>query len=494
MRQHNLFWGSSYDRGLDILLYMWGDILKVYPDAQLHVTYGWDLFLKVASDNPERMQWYKTVNTLLGQKGITHYGRVGKDKLKEIREKCGIWAYPTYFEEINCITALECQNQGLVPVAMAFGALKETAKSGILIEGDIKRVAVYNEFKKQLLDLMGDKKRWKDLSGDCRQFAKDYDWSVISEQWEFYPEFPKLKITVYTPTIREGFWNLMASNLKDQTYFNFEWLIVDDHKEDRSKIAKKYAKKYTLDIKYIRNRKHKRKYGLSTANNVAIENATGELFVALQDFVILQPTALEELARESLRHPGDLIAPVDTYYKPKIKPDVSNKEDWFNGETEIVGEYMRKNVRIQGQGLRETSNPYDFELNIGAIPMSTLKELNGFWEFMGDALGYDNTEIAWRALQLGHKIWIDEWNIAICIDHWEVVGNNEGGLNRTRLLNDPRYYWLITQTEAGKLPVKRDVKIDNSTSLDYEIPKEVTDEECKDWIRKNYKQVAEKWL
>jgi hypothetical protein len=85
MKQHNLYWASSYDRGLDILLFMWGDILEVYPDAQLHVTYGWDLFLKVASDNPERMEWYKRVNTLLGQKGITHYGRVGKDKLKQIK-------------------------------------------------------------------------------------------------------------------------------------------------------------------------------------------------------------------------------------------------------------------------------------------------------------------------------------------------------------------------------------------------------------------------
>jgi glycosyltransferase involved in cell wall biosynthesis len=285
----------------------------------------------------------------------------------------------------------------------------------------------------------------------------------------------------------------MAENLSSQTYQNFEWLIVDDHKEDRSKIAQKYAKKYNLDIKYVRNVKHKRLYGLSTANNTAINHATGDLFVALQDFIILQPTALEELARESERHPGDLIAPVDVYYESKVKPDTKNVEDWFNGETDIVGKYLRKNVRIQGQGLRKTTNPYDFELNIGAIPMSTLKELNGWWEFMGDALGYDNTEIAYRAMKLGYNIFIDEWNVAICIDHWGVVGNKESGKNRTRLLNDPRYHWLLTKTEAGELPIKRDPKLDDLISLDYEIPKEVTDDECKEWIRENYKKVAEGW-
>jgi len=495
MKQHNLYWGSSYDRGLDILLYMWADILKEYPDAQLHVCYGWDLFLKVASDNPERMQWHQTVSKLLEQKGVTHYGRVGKDKLKEIRSNCGIWAYPTYFEEINCITALECQNQGLVPVTMTFGALKETAKQGILIEGDIKRVAVCNEFKKQLLNLMGDKKRWKELSYKCEKFARKYDWNKISREWDFTPVLPTSKLTIYTPTVREGFWNLMADNLSKQTYQNFEWLIVDDHRDDRSEVAKKYAKLYNLDIKYVRGEKPKvkRNYGLSNANNTAIRNASGDLFIALQDFILLQPTALEELARESERHPGDLIAPVDVYYKPNVKPDTSNKEDWFNGKTDIVGEYMRKNIRVQGKGLRKTDNPYDFELNIGAIPMSTLRELNGFWEFMGDALGYDNTEIAWRAMKLGHKVWIDEWNVAVCIDHWEVVGNKEGGLNRTRLLNDPRYYWLITNTESGKLPVVRTQELDNSISLKYEIPEEVTDDECKDWIRDNYKQIVEKW-
>ena len=109
---------------------------------------------------------------------------------------------------------------------------------------------------------------------------------------------------------------------------------------------------------------------------MALREAKGELLIALQDFILLQPNSIEEIVRESQRHPGDLIAPVDVYYQSNIKPNTNNKEDWFDSETDVIGKYMRRNVRIQNKGLRSTDNPFDFELNIGAIPMSTLRELN----------------------------------------------------------------------------------------------------------------------
>jgi glycosyltransferase involved in cell wall biosynthesis len=188
-RQHKLFWGSSYDRGLDILLYMWPDIRQAYPDAELSICYGWELFNSLAQGNPERRQWKKSVEALMGQPGITHYGRIGKEELAKIRSSCGIWAYPTFFEEINCITALDSANDGLVPVTMTLAALNETAKCGILIDVDIKDEKIQKEYLKQLLELMGDKERWKRLSLKCKKFANKYKWGEISDQWiEYFKE------------------------------------------------------------------------------------------------------------------------------------------------------------------------------------------------------------------------------------------------------------------------------------------------------------------
>ncbi len=496
-KHHKLFYASSYDRGLDILLLMWGDIKKAYPDATLDIAYGWDLFDKAAVNNKERQAWKADVVELIKQPGVTEHGRVGKDKLEEVRRSCGIWAYPTYFTEIFCITAVEAQNDGLVPVTMALGALKETAKEGVLVAGGIYKKEVQDEFKKQLLSLMGDEKRWKALSTKCIEFSKSFDWSTQAKKWKDVFDIPSKdgKISIFTPTIRNGFWNIMAANIATQTHTNLEWIIVDAQDKSREDTAKKYADLYDLDIKYIHQPKTKRTYSLCNANNLAISSAQGELFVFLQDFVLLTPTGLEELLNVSRKHPGDFIAPVDSYFAPKVTPDTTNKEDWFNGETDVVGEFMRKNIRSIGRGIRQAENVTDFEQNYGAVPLATLKHLNGYWEFYDEALGWDDTEIIWRAWQLGYKLWIDDTNQCVCIDHHKTLGNNEGGtsVNRSRRLNDPRFVWMTRQVKSGKLPVVRDPKIEKKIDLQYTIPKEVEDKDAVDWMRKNIEEIIKKW-
>ena len=182
-RQHKLFWGSSYDRGLQYLLYMWPDIKQAFPDAQLHIAYGWNLFMKIAAGNPERMKWKMSMDSLLQQKDIFHYGRIGKEELKKVRQSCGIWAYPTDFKEINCITALECQLDGVVPVTMDLAALNESVQSGIKITGDIKDVKVQQEYLKELLNLMGDKETWKKHIIKGKKFARKFYWNNIADKW-----------------------------------------------------------------------------------------------------------------------------------------------------------------------------------------------------------------------------------------------------------------------------------------------------------------------
>lgn len=183
MRQHKLFWGSSYDRGLQHLLRMWPKILEKYPDATLDIAYGWGLFEQRYSNNPERMKWKEMIDELMTQKGITHHGRIGQDKLEQITKGCGIWAYPTDFDEINCITALKCQQLGCVPCVINKAALKETVGSGVKVEGDIFDPDTRDEYLKQLLLLMGDEERWRKEIDKGIKFSSNYSWKRISAQW-----------------------------------------------------------------------------------------------------------------------------------------------------------------------------------------------------------------------------------------------------------------------------------------------------------------------
>lgn len=182
-RNHKLWWQSSYDRGVLYLLKMWPKIKETYPDATLDIAYGWDLFKKAHGNNPERMKWMDKVSELMKQDGITHHGKVGQDRLRELRKQCGIWAYTTDFEEINCIGALEAQDDGVVPCVINKAALKETVGSGVKVEGEIWDPDVREEYLKQLLDLMGDEKRWQEESKKGIEFAKNYYRQSIAEEW-----------------------------------------------------------------------------------------------------------------------------------------------------------------------------------------------------------------------------------------------------------------------------------------------------------------------
>jgi len=162
---------------------MWKHVLEKFPDAELHIAYGWDLFVKGFKDNPERMEWKQRMEAAMKQKGITDHGRIGKKELKKLRQKCGIWAYPTDFTEINCITALECQNDGLVPVVMNYAALKETVGSGIRIEGDIWDEGPKKEYLESLLSLMNDETRFNVESGKAKEWAKSYSWEKVADEW-----------------------------------------------------------------------------------------------------------------------------------------------------------------------------------------------------------------------------------------------------------------------------------------------------------------------
>ncbi len=186
-KNHKLFYGSSYDRGLDIVLQLWPKIKEKYPDATLDICYGWNLFATGYKDNPERLEWMDKVNAQMKQAGITHHGRVGKEELKTIREKCGIWVYPSYFTEINCITALESQRDGLVPCTVDLAALDETVQSGFKVHAKdpdaIYDYEVRQEWLDNLFKLMGDKELWEKESKKGQEFSKDYDWDLISERW-----------------------------------------------------------------------------------------------------------------------------------------------------------------------------------------------------------------------------------------------------------------------------------------------------------------------
>ena len=174
---------SSYDRGLEWLLKMWPDVKKEVPNAELEICYGWQLYDQFYKNNPSSMSWKARMEEMMKYKGITHHGRLPQRELAELMKKCQVWAYPTHFGEINCISAIKAQAYGCEPVVVNYAALKETVQFGRKVEGDIYDQETQDEFKKQLIDALKNPMSEKKRQEMMKWANEKYAWEKIAKEW-----------------------------------------------------------------------------------------------------------------------------------------------------------------------------------------------------------------------------------------------------------------------------------------------------------------------
>ena len=157
---HRIIYTSSHVRGLEHLYTIWPEVKKAVPDATLDVYYGWESFINVNKDNPERMAWKdKMIEWEKNLDGVTDHGRIGQDKIMEETFKAGVWAYPCPFPEIFCIAAVKAQAAGAFPVCSNFAALDEMVQWGEKINMNDFNETILNEYKDKLISILLDDKR-----------------------------------------------------------------------------------------------------------------------------------------------------------------------------------------------------------------------------------------------------------------------------------------------------------------------------------------------
>jgi glycosyltransferase involved in cell wall biosynthesis len=174
---------SSYDRGNEHLLKIWPDVKKAVPDAQLHIFYGWDLFVKFYHDNPASMAWKERMDKLMTQDGVTDHGRVAQPELKKWIEQSGIWAYPSHFGEISCISAMKAQAWGAMPVVIDYAALQTTVQWGIKVYGDIYDPKVQENYTKALIDGLTSEKQDAMRPAMMAWARNKFTWEKVAIEW-----------------------------------------------------------------------------------------------------------------------------------------------------------------------------------------------------------------------------------------------------------------------------------------------------------------------
>lgn len=184
LKRPHFVYSSSPDRGLDVLLDVWPEVRKLHDDAQLHVYYGFDNWKKLNAVNKRGLIIIEHMESRVRGKEleqIYYHGRVGQHELAAAHLKSMVWAYPTNFSETYCISALEAQAAGAVPVTTRIAALAETVKCGTLLDPGNKTP----RYKAELLAAIAQQLAvWeRGEAPSSREWALAQTWEGVARGW-----------------------------------------------------------------------------------------------------------------------------------------------------------------------------------------------------------------------------------------------------------------------------------------------------------------------
>lgn len=162
-------------------------------------------------------------------------------------------------------------------------------------------------------------------------------------------------ITIIVPVYNIGkFLSTCLSSLQEQTYQNFEVLLIDDGSTDNSKYVCKQFCDNDPRFKYFR----KENGGLSDARNYGLKQANGDYIIFVDGDDYVAPQYVEKLYKAIIRNHAEVaicgFQAVDSQHKEIYKVDLSTlqTEKKYSGK-QIVKSYF---VRDGGWGVATAWN------------------------------------------------------------------------------------------------------------------------------------------
>lgn len=177
-------YSSSPDRGLWHLLKIWPDIRKIYPEAEIFVTYGFSDYVNTIKWSHSRTgEMAVELIELIEQPGVHNIGKIGQTELAEMQMDATAWLYPLdalWPTETGCITAVENAAAGN-PLIITDG---DCLKSEF---GEFSKVSELpfdkDDFIGHIQSVLDNPNTYKELARKGYEFSKTRSWRRISKQW-----------------------------------------------------------------------------------------------------------------------------------------------------------------------------------------------------------------------------------------------------------------------------------------------------------------------
>lgn len=194
---HLLINTSSADRSLDVLPKLFKQVKRRVPEARLQWAYGWDIYEKFNASRPEKLQWMDKTRREIQDAGIEALGHLTQTEVGKLYCKAAIFAYPTEFPEIDCISVRKAQACGCVPVTSDSGALAENVQFGIKVpcpdrdgwkQGRRFHLGIESADAQQLwvdmiVDLLANPAQRAELAAQGAHWARQFGWPQIAARW-----------------------------------------------------------------------------------------------------------------------------------------------------------------------------------------------------------------------------------------------------------------------------------------------------------------------
>ena len=231
-----LIYTARPERGMDILL---NDIMpQVWekdPDIELRLS-GYD------NTVPQMKPFYDSLYAKIEEhknKGfkVEWLGALTKEQLYREYQQATLYVYPTDFEEVSCITAMECMANGLPMVTSGKAALPETLDkdAGVFVDVDIRSDEGKAEFAETLLATLKDADKTTSMVARGKEVAEGLSWEALALDWErhFYGIFKEK--TANKETLARHFYrneDIMALRKLDDPAWNAriakEYPLIDN--------------------------------------------------------------------------------------------------------------------------------------------------------------------------------------------------------------------------------------------------------------------------
>jgi glycosyltransferase involved in cell wall biosynthesis len=195
---NNLFFNSSNKiekrcihtsipyRGLENVLRIWPRIKSRFSYAELHVTGGYKLWGYNDSE-AHRLALKDAPSLEKNLPGVVYHGSMRRDAYAALVRSAELFIYPTNYEEMCCIAALEASASGVVPVVSAVAALKERVRNNV--DGSLIFYPAHSHesddaFVHTITQYFLDKKRFASFSVEAALNAINFQGTKVVERLE----------------------------------------------------------------------------------------------------------------------------------------------------------------------------------------------------------------------------------------------------------------------------------------------------------------------